>query len=60
MLLTQEEWADLAAMVRHYRMCTQWVEHPTTCLRSKSELEHIAKLVRRRKLANRIIDAAEV
>lgn len=53
MLLTQEEWEDLAHMLHHYRMCTAWADGTCTALTSE-------EITRRRRLADRIIDAAEV
>lgn len=52
MLLTQQEWDDVAHMVRHYRMCTQWVEHDYRGL-------PVDEITRRRLLAKKIIDAVE-
>ncbi len=53
MLLTQEQWEDLAHMCQHYRLFTKWVESGT--LSGDPEKE----VARRRALAQRIIDAAE-
>lgn len=53
MLLTQQEWTDLANMARLYRRSTAWVE------REDVDNPKYVNLNRRRQLAQRIIDAAE-
>lgn len=55
MLLTQEEWDDLEAMVAHYRTCTHWVEHREAQARGLTP--EIARITQRRDLAERIIEA---
>jgi hypothetical protein len=53
MLLTEQEWADLAVMVGHYKNSTTWV------LRERDDdvPGHIQDLRRRRLLADRIMNA---
>lgn len=61
MLLTQEEWEDVAHMVAHYRMCTVWIEGTAQRREAvRKSPENVADIERRRLVAQRIIDAAEV
>lgn len=53
MLLTEQEWTDLAEMARHYKRATEWAETDRTL----SERD-VADLFRKRALAERIIDAS--
>jgi len=54
MLLTQEEWTMLASMCTHYLVATRWAARD-------GEGDSYTQLIRdRRRLAKRIIDAAEV
>ena len=56
MLLTEPEWADLAAVLSHYREVTEWIEE------SDRHLDHsspaFVAITRKRALAQRIIEAA--
>lgn len=56
MLLTQEEWSDVARMVKHYCLCTEWVNHGAL---SPTEDANARDIRRCRVLAKRIMDAAE-
>lgn len=53
MLLTETEWADLAKMLRFYEEETRWV-----CYSLITNRPGIADIVRKRDLAQRIIEAA--
>lgn len=57
MLLTQPEWEDLAAMVSHYRQSTNWVDHEVKSADSLANDHPGHALIRRRALAQRIIEA---
>lgn len=66
MLLTESEWDDLAAMVKHFRDCTEWADDsvPPSQYRRRVHAnqiaaleENVADLRRKRALANRIIEA---
>lgn len=62
-ILSTQEWGDIAHMVKHYLMCTEWVTRP----REVSEYGRIsngvsvssavADIKRRRELAGRITNA---
>jgi hypothetical protein len=59
MLLTDEEWEDVASMLTDFRKDTRWV---TDCPPGETNSEtdqYLAILRRQRALASRIIDAAE-
>lgn len=51
MLLTQQEWDDLEAMVTHYRDSTDWIRF------AKETMPGFRTIIRQRVLADRIIDA---
>lgn len=68
MLLTETEWDDLAAMVKHFRFCTEWADDsvPPSVYRRRVHAnqiaaleENVADLRRKRSLAQRIIEACE-
>lgn len=64
MLLTDQEWSDLAAMVAHYRTCTEWVDNPTQRadyarrIAGREFADDLTVKDRQRALATRIIQAA--
>jgi hypothetical protein len=52
MMLTQQEWGDIAAMLKQYRQATNWFEW------QPHQAGDPEQMARRRLLAQRIIDAA--
>lgn len=56
MLLTEQEWQDVAEMVEYFKVCTEWVDiHPRP---SDETDDHVISLKRKRALADRITEAA--
>lgn len=60
MLLTQAEWEDLAAICEEYLGATIWEADEDLRLLYGANPDRLERVVRRRKLADKIIDAAEV
>lgn len=54
LMLTQQEWDDLAEMVDHFLLVTNWIVNPH---HHTDPPTHIEKVKRQRALAERIIEA---
>lgn len=52
LLLTEQEWDDLAFMLKFYEAETRWIRY------AKADTTGVDRITRRRALAQRIIEAA--
>ena len=57
MILTEQEWQDLAVVCRHFCDVTSWVQDPRR--REGASAEYVDGMFRQRELCHRVMDATD-